>query len=131
MTPQTQRITIAEALGAKWRSVSCASHASLSFNTMCEEANWEWSQRDWRRLFDDTVPNYSGDLDEVNSAVETLCVTRARRDLYMLKLYDLVKPRGENLDRHWAIHTASAAERAEALASVICSWWGKGGRRAK
>lgn len=74
MTPEAQRIAIAEACGAKWRCVSCASHASLSFNASDYEANWEWCQKDSHRMCDDTIPDYPADLNAMHEA-EKVCFT--------------------------------------------------------
>ena len=126
MSPEAQRIAIAEACGAKWRCVSCASHASLSFNESDYEANWEWCQKDSHRMCDDTIPNYPADLNAMHEAIGTL-------DFYSLLLcadwlIKICNPNHDRLVKEFTDHeraraiNATAAQRAEAFLRTIGKW---------
>ena len=125
MKPEAQRIAIAEALGAKWRNVSCASHASISFDETCPETNWKWSQKDANRMCDDTVPDYPNDLNAMHEAEKVL-----RKDQHRNYIKELVfLPKAEWTDVYeevMVVAHATAAQRAEAFLKTIGKWEDKG-----
>ena len=137
MTHKEQNLVISRALGKSaeawrffWRAspqngwIESPEYRDLTEARRAAEDEASWGTEIGRiEQFEVAREKYTENLNAISRAVEQLCSTRARKDLYMLKLFEIIKPRGTNAERHWALHTASAAERAEALSFVMQSYW--------
>jgi len=97
MTPQQQRIAIAESQGLTDREWICA--------------NGEW-------CFSDLVPNYCDDLNAMHEAEKIL--TRIQRLFYQVSLMKLQK--ADLVAGRWDLIHATARQRAEAFLRTIDKW---------
>lgn len=98
MTPEAQRIAIAEACG-----------------TM------RWSYALPKKCVGASVPDYLNDLNAMHEAEKVL--TEDQREQYLNSLYKVCNP-ASMLNDAWNLNCATAAQRAEAFLRTIGKWEG-------
>ena len=99
MTPEKQRIAIAEACG-----------------TM------QWSYALPKKCVAASVPKYTEDLNTMHDAEKVL--TEDQREQYLNSLYKVCNP-DSMLNDAWNLNCATAAQRAEAFLRTIEKWEGE------
>lgn len=117
MNPEQQRIKIAEACGAKWMNLWCASHATLTFHDEGENASlpdWTFCQKDKITPFDRTIPDYLNDLNAMHEAEKVF----ADDDLF--RGYEAQLDKVVPMSERWIF--ATAAQRAEAFLRTLNLW---------
>jgi hypothetical protein len=101
MTPEQQRIAIAEACG--WKETEAWLDGRRCFERADINAGWDF----------DSLPDYINDLNAMHDAEKVL--TNEQLEVYCNILH---KP---NHGVYWAIHT-TASQRAEAFLRTIGKW---------
>ena len=117
MTPEAQRIAIAEACGWKMHTVAkddpyTCTHCGIHYSPMIWRA-WEIPYLWCNKNNETQPPNYLGDLNAMHDAEKVL--TNEQLEVYCNILH---KP---NHGVYWAIH-ATASQRAEAFLRTIGKW---------
>lgn len=117
LTKKKLRMMIAETLGAKWKCLYAASHATLTFRKDGSEPNWTWCQKDKHTPIDEkTIMDYPNSLDAMYLAEEFL-IQHPNKDLWSDYCEFLSAP-GIRDSSYSRIH-ASARQRAEAFVLTI------------
>ncbi len=114
MTPEQQRIAIAEACG--WRYDTTAAPDMKYVGIMC------WirpGNDDWRT---EQVPDYLNDLNAIHEAEKVLTI--AQRIQYKQQIGVVMSGGsvGRAIPDWWLIHEASPAQRAEAFLRTLNLW---------
>lgn len=109
MTPEAQRIAIAEACGWKksdlwaWDGQDCYEHAKHDPRTALQ------------------LPDYLNDLNAMHEAHETL--THDQHRIYRRHLQEIVYNQGHfDGNKHRSVSDAAAAQRAEAFLRTLNLW---------
>lgn len=121
MTPEAQRLAIAEACG--WVRGSWAEYASTGLTDNKVKSGRVWTQNGWSNSNTgearDELPDYLNDLNAMNEAEETLDVNvespNSPRYEYSRILYGMVPDKQQPF-------RATAAQRAEAFLRTIGKW---------
>jgi hypothetical protein len=111
MTPEQQRIAIAEACGWTW-------HGDASWPK--HPSNFYWKKG---RLNYQILPNYLNDLNAMHEAEKVL--TKANWGGYAAELYKITDAHNHGMspNHHWLVVAFStAAQRAEAFLRTIGKW---------
>lgn len=119
MTDEQLRIKVAELCGAKWKCLYAASHATLTMSRKGSTPNWSWCKKDAAHpIDDDTIPDYSHDLNAMQDAVAS--VVKKRGVCWTVTFnHCLYKVLGHHDHvEHEAIH-AKARQRAEAFVLAV------------
>lgn len=114
MTPEAQRIAIAEACGWRFENYGPTTNPTLywrAFNPAGELVQKDFTGDDWRSVY---VPNYHQDLNAMHEAEKVIVENPVLLAEYKNRLY-APEPRGCG---GLAIH-ATAAQRAEAFLRTL------------
>jgi len=126
MTPEAQRIAIAQACGWKIENYGPVNYETLYWRlrrpdgTICENTigctGEDWS----RKIFTHMVPNYLNDLNAMHEAEKVLVESQLLRYVRLL----LPKDAGDPLSNGdvYALCFATAAQRAEAFLRTLNLW---------
>lgn len=120
MTNQEINIKIAESLGATWRCLSSASHATLTFSKKGSKPDWNICIKDKNNLTDKTIPDYCKDLNAMNKVESKMKVLK--RYWYELSLIKTVFGKEQGLivgDGVFKLAHASAKQKAIAYILMI------------
>lgn len=114
---QRLREIVAELLGAEWRCIYCASHASLTFDFKnSSPPEWGWCRKDNNRPFADDIPDYLNDLDAMHKAEKVL--NEHQRYLFCKAIaWSKYK-----LDDLWLCTHATAKQRAVGFVFAMTEW---------
>ena len=109
MTPEAQRIAIAEACGWKRHPLQMNKNFWIHFPS-------EKQARD-----DSTLPDYPNDLNAMHEAEKIMCGNDWKNYIMALHLVTNSNPNG-NVGEVFKIATATASQRAEAFLKALNLW---------
>lgn len=115
MTPEAQRIAIAEACG--WINQGKAKRMIALMHRWRDPKDG---------VFTSELPDYLSDLNAMHEAEEVVIYTRSLGLIYLMKLQDAANhsfpARFDNTERTLPCTSATAAQRAEAFLRTIGKW---------
>ena len=119
MTPEAQRIAIAEACGWKWQEGEEPTYGGSFKSTGWYDHKDKWHTGGWKNKTRG-LPDYLNDLNAIREAEKVL--TERQELFYLVRLTDAMKV---SATIGWQIektYHASAAQRAEAFLKTIGKW---------
>lgn len=122
MTPEEQRIAIAEMCGAKWTKFPDGVHVVLSFKTSQSEIGGNIYLGDERVMGYD-IPDYINDLNATFDAEKMLNHDQWRIYLGFL-MGNRVIPKLASMEEFHKAWCAPAAQRVEAFLKAVGKWKG-------
>lgn len=114
MTPEQQRIAIAEACG--WKHYGCTGCSS----SPCRCAEWIHESTDWTPS---SLPDYLNDLNAMHEAILTLEVSQWKLFVTHLQMVALKITKDDDIIyRDMCLLGSTASQRAEAFLKTIGKW---------
>ncbi len=110
MTPESQRIAIAEACG--WKDIKQIGGGEL----------WQWVGDPPNSVHHELIPDYLNDLNAMHEA-EKVLTTENQREQYWIELMRICDSKDESgFNSRWICAHATASQRAEAFLLTLNLW---------